>query len=193
MWIKLLGSLGFLCYFAYDINSITKNNRLLQKGFLVGTVLVALATAGIFAEGLKISDKAPVRMIFFGILTLFFFALLIYTLFFALPFEATYVEDSHKRYAYTEDVYALCRHPGVLWYACMYLCIAAALFTKQSLIDGALLIAWNLLYIVLQDRIIFPATFTNYGEYKKTTPFLLPNKRSISRYWATRRRGGGFR
>ncbi len=50
-----------------------------------------------------------------------FLALLIYTLFFALPFEETYCEENKLRAAYTEGVYGLCRHPGVLWFAGAYL------------------------------------------------------------------------
>ena len=54
-----------------------------------------------------------------GIATIFF-VLLIYTLFFALPFDKTYQNESEKRMAYTEGVYALCRHPGVLWFIGFY-------------------------------------------------------------------------
>ena len=39
----ILGSAGFLLYFIYDINSVRKQNRLLQKFFAVGTILVVLS------------------------------------------------------------------------------------------------------------------------------------------------------
>ena len=45
--------------------------------------------------------------------------------------------------------------------------------------SDALFWAWvlfsllNVGYIVLQDLYIFPRTFGNYGEYRKTTPFLI--------------------
>ena len=38
----ILGSAGFLLYFIYDINSVRKQNRLLQKFFAAGTILVVL-------------------------------------------------------------------------------------------------------------------------------------------------------
>ena len=39
----ILGSAGFLLYFIYDINSVRKQNRLLQKFFAAGTILVVLS------------------------------------------------------------------------------------------------------------------------------------------------------
>ena len=40
----ILGSAGFLLYFIYDINSVRKQNRHLQKFFAVGTILVVLSS-----------------------------------------------------------------------------------------------------------------------------------------------------
>lgn len=83
----ILGSAGFLLYFIYDINSVRKQNRLLQKFFAMGTMLVALSLLMElwFAWG-QCSHRIG-RMIGFGIGAMCFLALLIYTLFFALPFE----------------------------------------------------------------------------------------------------------
>lgn len=189
----IIGSVGFLCYFTYDINSITKQNRFLQKGFLIGTFLVAAASVGMLVTGWKNInwESGLVWMcLLFGIMM---FGLLIYTLFFALPFESTYVEENKQRLAYTEGVYALCRHPGVLWYGGMYLCMAGMIRTQQSVMQAVVFILWNIAYVILQDRIIFPRTFTNYGDYKRTAPFLFPNKRSMKRCLETgkfRKKGG---
>ena len=88
----ILGSAGFLLYFIYDINSVRKQNRLLQKFFAVGTILVVLSLFMElwFAWG-QCSHRIG-RMIGVGIGAMCFLALLIYTLFFALPFEQTYCE-----------------------------------------------------------------------------------------------------
>ena len=82
----ILGSAGFLLYFIYDINSVRKQNRLLQKFFAAGTILVVLSLFMElwFAWG-QCSHRIG-RMIGFGIGAMCFLALLIYTLFFALPF-----------------------------------------------------------------------------------------------------------
>ena len=42
----ILGSAGFLLYFIYDINSVRKQNRLLQKFFFFFTILVVLSLFG---------------------------------------------------------------------------------------------------------------------------------------------------
>lgn len=77
----ILGSAGFLLYFIYDINSVRKQNRLLQKFFAAGTILVVLSLFMElwFAWG-QCSHRIG-RMIGFGIGAMCFWALLIYTLF----------------------------------------------------------------------------------------------------------------
>ena len=175
------GCAGFLCYFLYDINSITWKNKLLQRFFLLGTLLVAFSSVGIIADGFDGMRKQPLCAVFFGIFALFFFGLMVYTLFFALPFGETYVEENHRRKTYTKGMYALCRHPGVLWFALFYLALALMIGTARAAVDGALLTAWNVCYICLQDRVIFPQTFYDYEKYRKTTPFLFPNRKSAGR------------
>ena len=123
MWQIVLGSFGFLLYFIYDINSIRKKNVIFQKFFAVGTVFVVVS---LLMELLFLWGQCQHRigrMIGFGTGAVGFFALLIYTLFFALPFEETYCEDNKLRAAYTEGMYGVCRHPGVLWFAGAYLCM----------------------------------------------------------------------
>ena len=168
MWQFILGSAGFLLYFIYDINSIKKKNTFFQKFFAWGTVLVALSLVMELWLSWGQCQHRIGRIIGFGTGALCFLALLIYTLFFALPFEETYCEENKLRAAYTEGVYGLCRHPGVLWFAGAYLCMWGMIF-------------WNYLYIIFQDLWTFPQTFFNYREYQKTTPFLMPNRDSIKK------------
>lgn len=190
MFVKVMGTIGFLCYFLYDLNSIKDNRPLLRKFFGVGTAFVAAATAGIFWEGRECLVWSSLNVWIGGIVGVLMLALLVYTLFFALPFQKTYVEESQKRLAYTEGVYALCRHPGVLWYAGFYLSAAGMIGTYQALSDGVFLILWNVAYIILQDIKVFPETFTNYKEYQMLTPFLIPSGKSIRRCVETWGKGG---
>lgn len=180
-WIELTGSAGFLCYFLYDINSITWKNKPLQRFFLIGSLLVAFSSVGIVAAGRNGMQHQPLRTMILAGLAVLFFVGLIYTLFFALPFQETYVEENHERKTYTEGMYALCRHPGVLWFAFFYLALVGMIGMRRESFDCFLLIGWNLLYVILQDCVIFPKTFSDYEEYQKTTPFLIPNRRSIRR------------
>lgn len=173
------GSVAFLLYVLYDINSVRWNNKLLHYGFFWGTVLLAVTTIGVVLQNKKhIEHIEGSSIVLFGIAAIFF-VLLIFTLFFAIPFQSTYKNESEKRLAYTEGVYALCRHPGVLWFVGFYLFLAWGLRSREMFIYGCVVSVWNIVYIVIQDCYIFPETFTNYGEYKRKTPFLIPTKNSI--------------
>ena len=78
-------------------------------------------------------------------------------------------------------VYALCRHPGVLWFAGLYVCLWAAF--GLPLWEAASLSGWNVLLVWFEDRCVFPAVLEGYDAYQQTTPFLLPNRRSIRACW----------
>lgn len=109
---------------------------------------------------------------------------------FCAALDETYVKENHERLAYTEGVYALCRHPGVLWFAGFYFCLAGFLGSGKAMGAFGVLIVWNILYIFYQDRIVFPETFSNYGAYQQTTPFLIPDRNSTAACIKTWRKGG---
>ena len=186
----ILGTVGFFLYFIYDINSIVFRNAIMQKLFAAGSLCVAISAVWGMKDVLSKGTRCPAAFIGFGTGSVFFLILLVYTLFFALPFGETYCEENKVRMAYTEGVYSLCRHPGVLWFAGLYFCLWG--WSGELSKGGYFLtmIAWNYLYIIFQDLWTFPKTFSNYEEYKKTTPFLLPNKRSIEAcfVWIKRRK-----
>lgn len=190
MTAVIIGSIGFLCCFLYDHNSIRLKKSFLHPFFSIGCFLIAVST------GLVIRNCWPRRGSSFFISAVFlaaallFLGLLIYTLFFALPFDETYVKENHERLAYTGGVYALCRHPGVLWFAGFYFCLAGFLGSGKAMGAFGVLIVWNILYIFCQDRIVFPETFSNYGAYQQTTPFLIPDRNSTAACIKTWRKGG---
>ncbi len=182
----VLGTAGFLLYFIYDVNSVLWKRAVLQTFFAVGSLCVAGSAVWALRTTRQIQ---PV----FGAGALLFLLLLIYTLFFALPFSETYREESRQRLAYTEGVYGLCRHPGVLWFAGAYLCLWGVEGTFQSGVYFLSMILWDYLYVLFQDLWTFPRTFINYEDYKKQTPFLLPNRGSAGAYlaWRKKRRQSG--
>lgn len=186
----LAGSIGFLCCFLYDYNTIRLKKGFLHPFFSIGCFLIAASTV------LVIRDYWPQRGTSFFSSTVFlaaallFLILLTYTLFFALPFDETYMKKSHERPAYMEGVYALCRHPGVLWFAGFYFSLAGFLGSVKALRFFIILIMWNILYICYQDGIVFPETFSNYEAYRHSTPFLIPNRDSIAACIKTWRKKG---
>ena len=77
---------------------------------------------------------------------------------FALPFEETYVRESRGRRVCRTGMYALCRHPGVLWYAGFYFSLYAALGGAPLLVLAVTGTVLDLLYAVFQDVWTFPKT-----------------------------------
>ena len=173
-----LGCFAFFCYFLYDYNSVRKIAGWMRVLFGAGSFFLAAATAVLFWKNRTELFQTSADGIWMAAGVLFL-CLLVYTLFFALPFEATYVEESRYREAYTEGIYALCRHPGVLWFGGFYLCAAALWKSQEGVLFSVTVVLLNVLYAAFQDRYSFPRTFSNYEEYKKKTPFLIPGRESI--------------
>ena len=174
MWQIVLGSFGFLLYFIYDINSIRKKNVIFQKFFAVGTVFVVVS---LLMELLLLWGQCQHRigrMIGFGTGAVGFFALLIYTLFFALPFDSTYCQEADGHKVCRSGVYGWCRHPGIWWFFGCFFSLGLGTGEFDGVLCGLILSFLNLMYAWYQDRIIFPREFLDYGEYRKEVPFLLP-------------------
>jgi len=181
----LIGTLAFLFFMLYDINSVTVNNKILRGGFFTGCFLLIAATGGIISFTLTGMMWDTARILIFIPLAILFLFLLIYTLFFAIPFEDTYINSSAPPKTCTTGFYALSRHPGVLWFMGFYFSLWLALSGSLLLLAGILFSLLNIFYVILQDRWIFMKIFSDYSEYKKTTPFLIPTYQSFNRCMQT--------
>ena len=102
-------------------------------------------------------------------------------MFFALPFQETYIESNGSRHVYSGGVYGLCRHPGILCYFGMQLMLGLWALPGGMIIRGLIFSLLNLAYAYFQDRITFPKTFCDYSDYQKKVPFLIPTGSSIRR------------
>lgn len=175
MQYSIIGILAYLLFYIYDINEIKKIDTRLKGTFYLGIILQIIGTAGIIADNLRYLRLSPLGVT----IGLTGFIFLIYSLFFALPFKETYIGTSEKRKVYNRGIYAMSRHPGVLFYIIFYL--GLALLQPTTYIIGTYTI-WCLLnigYIIFQDLWTFPRTFEDYKEYRRTTPFLIPTIKSI--------------
>lgn len=169
-----LGVVAFALFFLSDYNDWRLSARWLKPCFPLGGLLLVFGTA-LDARGTAMT-AGWLRGLFFALAALFL-GLLIHTLFFALPVAASYARPGEKRPACTTGVYALCRHPGVLWFAGLYVCLVPA--TGLPLWEAAVFSALNVALVVFEDRCVFPARLEGYGAYQAATPFLLPNRASI--------------
>ena len=172
------GTVSFLLFLLGDLNDAYWHRRFLRPAFLTGAALLPLATAGTILESLP--ESFGLAQILAIPVALLFAALLIRALFFSFPPKEAYVEDVRERKVYTGGMYALCRHPGILWFCFLYAClIPAAGFPPVLALLYCLL---NILLGWVEDRWIFPRLFSDYKDYQQSTPFLIPTPKSI-RAW----------
>lgn len=175
----VMGTVAFLFFLLYDWNQCHENRAWLRPFFALGCLLLCGATLALaFPLRGVVSTPWGAGRGAAAVVAAAALLLLLYTLFFALPFQKTYIaQDAHK--VYKQGMYALCRHPGVLWFALFYVCYAIALGKPTALWAALLFSLWNILYVVLQDRFFFPRLFDDYEQYRESTPFLIPNSGSI--------------
>ncbi|MBQ8144098.1 MAG: hypothetical protein IJ042_04815 [Butyricicoccus sp.] len=174
-----LGVIGFLLYLLYDINSFTRRSRSLHSFFMLGTILIGAAGLMDLYAAWQLGAFSGALDMLLAVLGALCFVLLMYCLFFALPFEETYTEQRTDRQVYDKGVYALCRHPGILCFWAMFLFLGSAALPGKLLRNGMVFSLLNLAYAWFQDRLTFPRTFCDYETYRKKVPFLIPNRDSI--------------
>ena len=184
----LLAGIGLVCFLCYDLWTVrnakaTWPKMLFWAGLLCDAAVTLLM---LFRVGVQWWFQ-PIRGALCALAALALLALLIYTLFFALPFDTTYRDPTKKRPVCRTGMYALCRHPGVVWFVLFYLMLFIAVPTSEILWGGVALCIGNLLYIIFQDLWTFPRTFSDYDSYRQEVPFLFPTAASIRRAWQTRR------
>ena len=114
--------------------------------------------------------------------------LVVYSLFICLPFYRTYVARGVGDRLITTGFYSLTRHPGVIWTA---LCVIGLFFVSKSLLvltAGPVLIVLDVISVFVQDRFFFGKMFAGYDRYRKETPMLVPNRKSLNAFAGSFRR-----
>ncbi|PNV61816.1 hypothetical protein C0033_11240 [Clostridium sp. chh4-2] len=181
MMLICIGCISFPLFILYDMNQIKSNSKFFKPLFFVGSIILFSVTLKLSATVYD-SDYsvAFLTVAVFYLLAGLNLLLLVYTLFFAIPFQEAYVEGSKQKIC-KEGVYALCRHPGVIFLAGFYLFLGLALGRPVMLLAGLCFTVLNLLYVWIQDTYIFPALFDGYEEYRKEAPFLIPDRDSVKK------------
>ena len=179
-----LGTLAFLIAFAFDLANMAGLMLLKRAIVVLSSILFLLALWQALSQ--SPAFNVPGWVIATGaLLTALGLALSAYSLLIEIPVQSTYVAPNASSQLVTTGTYALCRHPGVLWFG---LFLLGLLITNRSL---ALLIAalvWfglDILYVWLQDRYFFPRQFPDYPAYRKQAPMLIPTRGSMRRCWHT--------
>lgn len=174
----LIGCIGFVLFVVYDLNEVYFHKTWLHPCFALGVAAVVFATVMAAYHGEAVLVFAAFLKWLFLLVAVLFLVLLVYSLFFALPFDKTYIKTDCRNVC-NAGVYALCRHPGVLWFTLFYLFFW--LFTGKDLLFWAFFgfSLLNIFYVWLQDRFFFPRVFVDYKAYQVTTPFLIPTAHSF--------------
>jgi protein-S-isoprenylcysteine O-methyltransferase Ste14 len=147
--------------------------------FAVGVALIIISTLAILTGDYgKIYFPDLARWIF-GILSAISLVLMLYSLFFALPFKKTYMEGQCPGTVVDRGMYALCRHPGVIWFCFFYLFLFFATGIRLLILAWIIWTVMDVIHVYVQDRWIFPKSLIKYDLYKTKTPFLIPSKISI--------------
>ncbi len=180
----LTGGFSFILFYLFDYFNM--KGKVLYKIACAfsGLVLIIYSTINIpnFNKNYYIGNSLRN---FFLLLSLIFLFLLIYSLFLELPFSKTYGGKKYNDGLVDTGTYALCRHPGVLWFFFMYLFYALYTESVPLLMAGLIWTSLDVIYVVLQEKYFFIKIFKDYEEYKKSTPMLIPNVESWKRCFKT--------
>jgi protein-S-isoprenylcysteine O-methyltransferase Ste14 len=191
MILAIMGLFSFLLLGIYDINQVKWNKKPLKSLFFIGLLILIAAILSLLVDsGLLLEARTgQVAML---IISGVFFLLLIYALFIAIPFSKTYItsRENDSPSVCDKGMYALCRHPGFLWFTGAYIFLALGVQSTAAILVVAVFIVCNFLYVLFQDLWTFPHIFQDYEAYKKNVPFLIPTLASINRSFAKTRRKG---
>ncbi len=174
-----IGVLGFLILHVFDILCLKRVPRAKPVAWLSGVGLLIYSVVMLSLAPDKLSLPLWSTWLGWGLLPLAIF-LKIYSLLINLPFRKTYITTGVGDRLVVTGVYALVRYPWIHSFA--FILLSLILISKSSLllIASPILILLNILLAVIQDRFFFDRMFAGYDRYRKETPMLLPNRKSIS-------------
>jgi protein-S-isoprenylcysteine O-methyltransferase Ste14 len=174
------GSMAFILFFLFDYYNI-KNFTIQKKLVSISGVSILIYSAVMAVEESTVIHFSVVVKLISTVLFIVSAVLLIYSLFLELPFKSTYADDKFNGSLVDTGTYALCRHPGVLW---LFFLLLFLFFMTGAVMIAVATIIWtsiNAVYVYLQEKFFFCTMFSDYINYQKTTPMLIPNKSSIKK------------
>ena len=110
-WGFGLGAFGM--FFLYDWNRVFLKKNGFAPLFAAGNLLLAVVGGRMVYSCVSSGVKGQPVWLLPGA---FFLAMLIYTLYFALPFDSTYCQEADRHKVCRSGMYGWCRHPGIWWF-----------------------------------------------------------------------------
>jgi len=174
----VLGIIGFTVIHLFDLVSLKRVPRAKPIVWASGSGLLIYSLVMICLAPDKLVLPVWLTWLGWGLLSLSL-PLLIHSLFVGLPFRKTYLATGIADRLITTGVYALTRHPGVIWFTILMLALIPVAGSRLLLIAAPVFITLDILLVTIQDRFIFGRMFDGYESYRHQTPMLLPNRRSL--------------
>lgn len=185
----IIGVLGFLMAHLLDVVSLKRIPGAKQGVGIVVAALIGYATLMVCLDSERLALPIWVTWLGWALLSVSV-PLLVYSLFVNLPFRKTYVAPGVGDRLVRTGTYALVRHPGVFWYALLLVSLVFVSKSKLLLVASPIWLGMDILHVVIQDKFLFGKMFKDYEEYRRETPMLIPNRRSISACLRTIRQPG---
>lgn len=179
------GIIGIGALLLYDINSVEHNNERLESLYVVGGGLLGLMYLDMIPKSLAKEGGLPTALrIVFGVLAGVSFLLTVYSAFFVgkrTRWGTKRKDDAHwwERELADRGLYAMCRHPSALFFLIMNISLIYAV--NYVYYQAVIFSVAGILLAYYEDRNVFPELIRGYDEYKRNTPFILPNRESLRR------------
>jgi protein-S-isoprenylcysteine O-methyltransferase Ste14 len=177
----VLGGLGFLSVQLLDIVSLKRIPGVKPLTMLVGNGLLVFSIIMLCLSPDKLALPVWSSWLGWALLPISLF-LLIYSLYIKLPFAKTYVATGVGDRLITSGLYALVRHPGVHWFTLLMVTLILVSRSRLMLIAAPIWVLLDIVLVAIQDRFFFGRMFAGYENYRRQTPMLIPNRRSLSAF-----------
>ena len=177
----IIGAIGFVVVHLFDLVALKRIPRLKPVIWCIGSGLLIYSLVMICRYPVKIMLPAWSTWLGWGMLAVSA-SLLIHSLFISLPFRKTYVDTGVGDKLVKTGLYALVRHPGIMWFPLFMLSLIPISRSSLLLIAAPTFIALDIVLVVIQDRLIFGRMFHGYDSYRRETPMLLPNRKSFGAF-----------
>lgn len=176
-----VGCLGFLIIHLFDIVSLKRLTGAKPFTWILGSGLLVYALVIACLQSDKLLLPTWSSWLGWALLSTSFL-LLLYSLFFNLPFRKTYIATGVGDKLIRTGLYALVRHPGVDWF--ILLLFSLVLVSKSSLllIAAPIFILLDIVLVVVQDKFFLGRMFDSYESYRQETPMLVPNRQSLNAF-----------
>ena len=177
----IIGVIGFTVVHIFDLIALKKVPRLKPVVWFVGIGLLIYSLVMICLSPDKLVMPDWLTGVGWGVFGLSV-ALLIHALFISLPFRKTYIEEGVGEKLVESGFYALVRHPGVIWFTLFMLALIPVAKSRLLLTAAPIFIVLDIVLVIIQDKFLFGRMFPSYGDYRRETPMLLPNRKSFNAF-----------